>query len=213
MVVDPSYLVQTEAELRQLFGTPSERAQRKQIDRLDDAARSFLAHCTFVAMGTTNADGTGDVSPKGGPAGFVHVLDDHHVAFGELPGNNRLDGFRNLVSDPRTGLLCVVPGSRETLRLNGSAMLSRDPALLATTAIDGKLPKIAVVVRVSEVFVHCGKAVIRSGLWQPDQWPDRSDMVSTACMLATHAKIHDDPTGEQTGATLEVVYERTLWNP
>jgi uncharacterized protein len=216
MTFSPSALaatvVKTKDELRAIFGNPSGRAVRKQIDHIDEAARSFITHTTFLAMGTTNGDGTGDVSPKGGPAGFVKVLDDNHVAFGELPGNNRLDGFCNLVSDPRTGLICLVPGVRETLRLNGSGMVSTDPDLLRLTAIDDRLPKVAIVVKVAEVFVHCGKAMIRSGMWQPELWPDTAAMVSPACIISTHARVENDPTGAQTEIVLEEAYRSGLWN-
>jgi uncharacterized protein len=200
------------AELRELFGHPGRRARDKQIDHIDDGARAFLAHTTFVAMGTTNVNGTGDVSPKGGPAGFVKVLDDHHVAFGELPGNNRLDGFINLMNDPRTGLIAFVPGLRETLRLNGRAMLSTDPELLKLTAIEERLPKVTIIVNVTEVFIHCGKAMLRSGMWTPDRWPDTSDMPSVACIVNAHAGFDSDPDGSGTAAALETAYAKTLWN-
>jgi uncharacterized protein len=198
-------------QLRAIFPPPSATAARKQIDHLDDHCRNFLTHCPFVAMGTTNPDGTGDVSPKGGPAGFMSVLDDHHLAWGELPGNNRLDGYTNLVRDSRTGLLCLVPGIGETLRINGNAKLTTDPALLQQTAIDGKLPKIAVVVHVTEVFIHCAKAIRRSSLWTQAGWPDTTTMTKISCMFVDHARIDGlDP--ETIDANLDEAYAKTLWN-
>lgn len=161
-------------ELRALFPPPSARAVTKQLDRIDDRCRAWLAQSPFVAVGTTNPDGTGDVSPRGGAPGFVHVLDDHHLAWGELPGNNRLDGYANLVRDPRVGLLFMIPGIDEMLRVNGTAWVSTDPALLQATAPDGALPTVALVVEVVEAFIHCAKAARRSGLWDPTRWPDPS---------------------------------------
>jgi uncharacterized protein len=205
------------AELEALFGKPSRRALDKQIDRLDDNCRSFLTHSPFIAMGTTNPDGTGDVSPKGGPVGFVRVLDDHTIAWGELPGNNRLDGYRNLVRDPRIGLLFLIPGVDETLRVNGNGYVTTDPDLLAATSLDvglgARRAPICVVVKVTEAFIHCAKAFRRSELWKPAQWPDTSDMATIACMLVAHAgATAADPDGTLTAAALEGNYATTLWN-
>lgn len=212
MGFQPTSLIRTESELRTLFGNASGRAANKQIDHVDAGAAAFLAHTTFVAMGTTNSVAAGDVSPKGGPAGFVKVLDPHHIAFGELPGNNRLDGFINLLTDDRTGLLAVVPGVRETMRFNGHAMLSTDPQLLQLTKIDERLPKVAVVIKVDEVFLHCGKAMIRSGMWAPESWPDTSTMPTPACIINAHTKTDTDPDGSKTTAALEDAYRVSLWN-
>ncbi len=203
--------ITTVEQLRAIFPPPSATATRKQIDHLDDHCRNFLAYTPFIAMGTTNPDGTGDVSPKGGPAGFITVLDDYHIAWGELPGNNRLDGYTNLVRDPRTGLLCLVPGIGETLRINGNAKLSTDPALLQQTAIDGKVAKIAVLVHVSEVFIHCAKAIRRSSLWTQAGWPDTTEMTKISRMIVDHAHIEGlEP--EVLEASLDETYTKTLWN-
>jgi PPOX class probable FMN-dependent enzyme len=212
MGFEPTSLIRTETELRALFGYPSRRVAEKQIDHIDAGAAAFLAHTTFIAMGTTNSRAAGDVSPKGGPAGFVKVLDEHHLAFGELPGNNRLDGFVNLLTDDRAGLIAVVPGMRETLRFNGHAMLSTDPDLLRLTVIDERLPKVAVVMRVHEVFLHCGKAMIRSGMWAPETWPDTSNMPTPACIFNAHIGTDTDPDGSRTSAALEHAYTTELWN-
>lgn len=214
--MDAAGTVTSISELEALFGTPGRRALAKEIHALDDHCRSFLAHCPFVAMGTTNPDGTGDVSPKGGPAGFVHVLDDHTIAWGELPGNNRLDGYRNLVRDPRIGLLFMIPGIDETLRINGTGVVTTDPALLRATALDvgdgARPPRVAVVVDVTEAFIHCAKALRRSSLWQPSRWPDTGSMATIACMLVAHTGLEGDPDGSKTAAALESAYETTLWN-
>ena len=201
-----------EDELRALFPPPTPRAVAKQIDHLDEHCRSYIAHATFVAVGTTNVDGTGDVSPKGGPPGFVRVLDDHRLAMGELPGNNRLDGYTNLLADPAVGLLFLVPGVGETLRVNGRGLVVTDPEVLDACAIDGRRPKVALGVEVTEAFIHCAKALRRSNLWEPGRWPGLDDMATPACMLVAHARIPDDPDGARTAASLEKVYATTLWN-
>ena len=203
-------------DLAALFPAPSRGASNKQIEQLDKHCRTFLEHSPFIAMGTTNPDGTGDVSPKGGPAGFVRVLDDNTIAWGELPGNNRLDGYRNLVRDPRIGLLFLVPGLDETLRINGLGYVTTDPVLLAATSLDlgggARRAPVCVVVKVTEAFVHCAKAFRRSDLWKPERWPDRSDMGTVGCMLNAHVGFAGDPDGSKTTAGLESNYATTLWN-
>ena len=175
-------------------------------------SRSRRARSPFFVIGTTNPDGTGDTSPKGGPAGFVRRLDEHHLAFGELPGNNRIDGFRNIVRDPRVGLIFFVPGMEETLRVNGTGSVVLDDEVLEAVAIAGKLPKVAVVVETHEVFIHCGKAIRRSSLWDPAGWPDTSALPTAACMMVSHAKVPGDEGGLKTQVMLEEAYKTTLWN-
>jgi PPOX class probable FMN-dependent enzyme len=210
----PSFtnVLTSEAELRSIFPPPGRRAQEKQIDHLDDHCRALIAHAPFVAIGTTNADGTGDVSPKGGPPGFVTVLDDRRLAMGELPGNNRLDGYRNLVANPAIGMLFLVPGIGETLRVNGQGYVTTDPEVLDACALDGRPPKVALGVDVQEAFIHCAKALRRANLWEPGQWPATDDMPTIACMLVAHAEIPGDEDGTKTAAALEAAYATTLWN-
>ena len=205
-------VIESEYELRTVFPPPAGGAVAKQIDELDDHCRAFLAHSPFLVLGTTNPEGTGDTSPKGGPAGFVKVLDANTVAFGELPGNYRIDGFRNIVRDRRVGLIFFIPGLDESLRINGTAVIVRDPDVLAACSIDDKLPKVAVVVTTNEIFIHCGKAMRRSSLWKRDGWPDVSDMATVACMLVAHVKVPGDPDGTKTGRMLEKGYAATMWN-
>ena len=207
-----SGVIKSEAELREILPPPYRRAVMKQIDHLDDNCRSFIAHAPFVLVGTTNADGTGDVSPKGGPPGFVKMLDEHRLAFGELPGNNRADGYRNLIANPAIGLIFLIPGVGETLRVNGRGYVLTDPELLEVCALDGRRPKLVLGVEVVETFIHCAKALRRSALWEPDRWPDVSAMPAPACMLVEHAEIEGDPDGSRTAAALEENYATTLWN-
>lgn len=173
-------LVTSEDALRSLMGRPSELAVKKQIATLDAHARAFIAHAPFVLLATADAAGRCDVSPKGDAPGFVRVLDDRHLAIPDRPGNKRLDGMRNVLANPRVGLLFLVPGRRETLRVNGRACITRDEALLASMEASGKRPQLAIGVEVEELFFHCGKAFIRSAMWQPDRWPDLTGLASAA---------------------------------
>jgi len=194
-------LITDEKDLRALLGSPSEVALKKQIARLDEHCRALIAHAPFAVLGTSGSDGTCDVSPKGDPAGFVRVLDDAHLVVPDRPGNKRLDGLRNILANPHVALLFLVPARGETLRVNGRACITRDPDLLATMAVEGKVPSLAIGVEVEEVFLHCAKAFKRSGLWEPARWPDISGLVSSAKIFHDQVKI--------LGMTVED-YERRL---
>ena len=195
-------------DLRDLYRQPSRLVLEKSIDHVDDGVREFLARSPLFVLATT--DGTGvDASPRGGPAGFVRVLDDHRVAFGDLAGNNRLDSYTNLVAQPAIGMLCLVPGLDETLRINGRAAVSTDPVVREECAIDGKVPKVAIVVAVDECFVHCGKAFRRGGVWDPTTWPSVDERPSPGAMLNDHLSLGLDPAA--IGADLEAGYTKTMW--
>ena len=182
------HVVTTEQELRELFGQPSELAVRKQIASLDPHCRDFIARSPFLLMATANGRGQCDVSPKGDAPGFVLVLDDTRLVIPDRPGNRRFDGMRNLLDNPHVGLIFLVPGVEETLRVNGRASIVRDEALLERLAARGKRPVLAVAVEVEECFLHCAKAFKRSGLWEPGQWPDRAGLASPAQMFLDHAR-------------------------
>jgi len=205
-------VLRTETELREIIRPPGKRAAQKQIDHLDANCRAYIAHAPFAIVATTNLDGTGDASPKGGPPGFVRVLDDHRLAMGELPGNGRVDGYRNLLANPAVGLIFLIPGVGETLRVNGRGFLVTDPAVLDACTLDGRRPALALGVEVVEAFIHCAKALRRASLWDPDHWPDTAEMPTIACMLVRHADIPGDPDGTLTAAALEENYATTLWN-
>lgn len=183
-----SRIVTTEAELREIVGSPSELALRKDIGALDQHARAFIAQAPFLLMATASAAGRCDVSPKGDAPGFVHVLDDRHLAVPDRPGNRRVDGMRNLVENPHIGLIFMIPGREDTLRVNGRAWIVRDDDLLAGMAVQGKRPLLAVGVEVEECFLHCAKAFKRSRLWEPAQWPDPSAVACMAEMLVDQTK-------------------------
>jgi uncharacterized protein len=174
------HLVTSESELRELFGYPSERAVLKQQAVLDEHTRAFIARAPFLVLATSNAAGQCDVSPKGDAPGFVHVLDDTHLLVPDRPGNKRLDGMRNLLENPHVGLLFIVPGREETLRVNGRAYIVRDEDLLDRLVVMGKRPTVGIGVEVEECYLHCPKAFKRSGLWQPESWAERDTLPSMA---------------------------------
>ncbi|MBT4072922.1 MAG: pyridoxamine 5'-phosphate oxidase family protein [Chloroflexi bacterium] len=180
-------VITTEEELREQLGRPSERTRNKTISALDQHCRDLIAASPMAFLATTNADGTVDVAPKGDPAGFVSVLDDNTIVIPDRPGNKRFDGLTNIFTNPGVGMIFVIPGMRETLRVNGTATIVRDPELLESLAVDGKLPWLAIVVDVKEAFMHCPKAFLRSDLWDPNTWPSRDDLPTMACILNDHA--------------------------
>jgi hypothetical protein len=200
--------IDSEAGLREIYRPPRQRSLDKEVDHLDQHCRDFIAHAPFVVLASSDADGRVDVSPKGGPAGFVVVLDDHRLAIPDMSGNNRLDSMRNIVSDGTVALLFMVPGTDETMRVNGRATISVDPSVLDVCPIDGMHANVAIVIEVTTAFIHCAKALRRSGLWQPDRWPDTSDMATPACMLNDHIGLGD---AEESARVLEESYAKTTW--
>ena len=170
-LADP-HAVTTGAEFVALIGSPNERVKMKLRAEIDEVAREFIERSPFVVVATSSADGQLDASPKGDPPGFVHVVDSETLAIPERKGNALGFGPRNVLATGRIGLIFMVPGQRETYRVNGTAHLTRDPELLARLAVSGKPALMATVVAVEEAFFHCGKAMIRSGLWAP---PDEAE--------------------------------------
>ena len=176
--------ITSEAELRDLLGQPMPRVASKDRRRLHARDRDWLAASPFCLIATSHADGTCDVSPKGDPPGFTLVLDDTTIAIPERPGNRRADGFRNLLSNPHVGLVHLVPGRGETLRINGRARLVRDASFFDEMVVRGHRPVLAMVVDIDQVFHHCAKAFRRSGLWDPATW-DEGDLPSRAVIART----------------------------
>jgi PPOX class probable FMN-dependent enzyme len=177
------------ADLRAVVGEPHPRVIAKETPALGERAIAFIGASPFVVIATGGLEGSSDASPKGGPPGFVKVLDARHLLVPEFPGNRRLDGVQNLVGRPGVGLLFVVPGITETLRVNGVGRLTRDPELCARCAVDGKSPWFVVEVEVRQVFSHCGKAFLRSELWNPERWPDPAEIVSPSLTIAERALV------------------------
>lgn len=173
----------TEQQLRDMLGTPTERAVLKERSTLDEHFRAFIALSPFVLMATSAADGTCDVSPKGDAPGFVLVLDERRIVIPDRPGNKRFDGMKNLLVNAHVGLIFVVPGREETLRINGRAWITKDPELLARSVAQGKTPQLAIGVEVEQCFLHCAKAFRRSKLWIHGQWPEPDALASMARVL------------------------------
>jgi len=160
--------------LRAIYPSPSERALKKQLDKLDRHCRSFIGLSPFVVISSVGADGLADASPRGDRPGFVQILDDHTVAIPDWPGNNRLDTLGNIIVRPSVGLLFLVPGVDETLRVNGEAELRDDEDLRSLFERSGKLPRLVILVHVKEAYLHCAKALMRSRLWDPTSRIERS---------------------------------------
>jgi uncharacterized protein len=172
--------ITTVAELEAVVGTPTKAAAEKVRHVLDPIDRLWLEHSPLCLIGTGDAEGNLDVSPKGDPAGqLAHVIDDHTLAIAERPGNRRVDGYRNVLANPRVGLVFLVPGRGDTLRINGRARLLRDAPYFDDLVVKGHRPILALEVAIDEVFYHCAKAFMRSKLWQPETW-DHEKIPSTA---------------------------------
>lgn len=163
--------ITSESELRELLGEPGEGAVKKERSSLHRHDRAWIAASPFCLLATAGADGSCDVSPKGDPAGFVLVLDDRTLAVPDRPGNRRVDGFRNVLANPHVGLIFLVPGRAETLRVAGRARLVADAPFFDRMVVRGHRPTVALLVDVEQVFFHCGRSFHRSGLWKPATWP------------------------------------------
>lgn len=176
-------------DLGDLYREPSSLVTNKVKDTLDPASIAFVGASPFVLVSTAHPDGRCDVSPKGGPAGFVKVLEGDRVAIPDLNGNNLLDSLRNITTNPHAGLIFLGPGRNETLRINGRAIITDDDAVLDLFVEEFRRPKTAIVVDAEEVFLHCGKAFLRSGLWDPESW--RSDVPTGGELLASQLDLGD----------------------
>ncbi|HEX6457286.1 MAG TPA: pyridoxamine 5'-phosphate oxidase family protein [Thermoleophilaceae bacterium] len=177
--------IASEAELRDIIGEPTELVQAKLADRLNDLTRQFIEHSPFVCVATARPDGGIDVSPRGDPPGFVRVLDHETVLLPERPGNRLADTLTNLLADPRIALLFLIPGVGDTFRVNGTAVITDDQELLAPCAVEGKVPKLGILVSVTEAYTQCAKALIRSDLWNPDKHIERSELPKQGEILKT----------------------------
>ena len=159
--------IQTEAQLRELIGEPSPTVQSKIASRLNSVTRAFVERSPFVCLATSDGEGRCDVSPRGDKPGFVKILDDSTLLLPERPGNKLADSLRNILENPRVGLLFFLPGLGDTFRVNGRASLTTEPSLLAACGAAGKVPKLAIRITIEQAFTHCPKAFLRSSLWDP----------------------------------------------
>jgi uncharacterized protein len=182
-------VITSEAELRELMGYPNTRAANKAVTRLDQHLRGFIAKSPFMLIASSDKQGNLDISPKGDPAGFVQVLDDTTLAIPDRPGNRRADTLCNLLENPQIALYFMIPAMQETLRVSGTAQIVRDRSLREQLAHQGKVPELAIVVTMQEGFFHCPKCMVRSHLWQPEQWPDIEGVPTLAQALVDHSNL------------------------
>ena len=177
------HLITTMDQLESLYGEKLPTSMIKEIHHISEGYRKLIEAAPFIAVATSGPEGL-DCSPKGDAAGFVRILDDRTLAIPDRPGNNRIDGFRNIVRDPSIALLFLIPGIGETLRVNGRAAISVDPDLMQSFAVGGKLPRCVLIVRIESIFFHCSKAIVRSKLWEEATKIDRKSLPSTGTIIS-----------------------------
>ena len=182
-------VITTEFELREILGHPEELVKRKTIDYIDENCRAFIEKSPFITIATSDYAGRLDVSPKGDPAGFVKILNSQTLAIPDRPGNRKADTFTNIIKNPNIGLLFIIPGIRETLRVNGTAKIVRDAHVLELLECQGKRPTFAIIVSVKEAFMHCAKCMIRSKLWAPAEELEKPTLPSLGKVLVDHSKV------------------------
>ena len=204
------YSIKSEEELRSIIGYPSELVNKKVISQLDHHCIDFISKSPFLVLSTSDNFGYCDASPRGDQPGFVQVLNEKQLIIPERPGNKRIDTLRNILSNPRVGLLFFIPGLGETLRINGHATIVKDEELLMTMAVSGKTPLLGISVEVDECFIHCAKAFKRSGLWEPETWADKEELPRAAKILLEHAKLPDS-SEESIQKRLEDGYKNRLY--
>ena len=202
-----STTIDSKDALRRVYKTPNPRSVQKEIRLLDRHCRRFVELSPFCVLATSGVGG-GDVSPRGGPPGFVKALDSASLVIPDFPGNNRLDSLENILENGRVGMLFFVPGVDETLRVNGRATLDTDPELRALGTVDGRLPIAVIRVAVEQAYLHCGKALMRSALWDPALHVDRSTLPSIGEMIRDQI---NQQTPAETQAEMLVRYKETLY--
>ncbi len=204
-----SHFITSADELEEVTGAPLPQIVAKEIPALDQMCRDFIGTSPFCLIASANPDGHLDISPRGDPAGFVEILSDTLIAIPDRPGNKRVDTFHNILQDPRVSVIFLVPGKMETLRLRGTARLCADPDLLSGMTMNGKAPKLALLIHIQTIFAHCPKCIVRSHLWQPEEWPDSSHLPNMNAMMVKHARI--DATPEQWFESLKEAGELDLY--
>ncbi|WCB94273.1 hypothetical protein DSM104299_03005 [Baekduia alba] len=175
-------------QLAELYPPATRQAWEKDVARLDDVVRRLIAASPLVIVSSADAEGRCDATPRGGPAGFVSVLDEQHLAIPDATGNRRLDTLTNIIDTGHVGLLFLIPGREQTLRVNGRACVTAAPAVLERAGAVGKPPKTAIVVAADEVYAHCPKALVRSALWKPESWPALDDVPTAAEVMHAHQR-------------------------
>lgn len=205
--------IEEKSVLRTKMGEVGPLAAGKTLKRIDKYAKSYIERSPFLCIGTADENGNADVSPRGDPAGFVRIVDDRTLLIPDRPGNNRVDTMSNIIANPKVGILFIIPGIDDTLRVNGRAEIIDDPAELAPAAVNGRPPKIGIRVHVDEVFFHCAKAFRRSRLWDPAAQQDRSFLPGLAHMVMEQARACEVETEEsdQVEAEIQEEYKTGLY--
>ena len=203
--------VATREELRTIYKTPrpTDGSIRKELKALDGHCRSFIGKSPFVLIGSSDGAGNADVTPRGDRPGFAAILDDRTIAIPDRPGNNRLDTLENILANPSVGLLFLIPGMNETLRVNGDARITVDATLRERLAVDGREPQSVIVVAVKATYMHCAKAFMRSDLWKPESWYDRTTLPTLGQILRDQLALADS--AEATDRWLDDSYKQTMW--
>lgn len=183
---EDDFLIDSEAELRALYGEPDELPVAKVLPRLDAHCRQFIAASPFLVLATHDGAGRCDASPRGDAPGFVDVIDDTHVFMADKAGNNRIDSLLNILRTPDIGMLFLIPGVRETLRINGVARITRAPGLLARHTENGHTPKAGLLIQVRAAYLHCGRSLMKANLWNPETWPNRKVVAAAGRIWADH---------------------------
>jgi uncharacterized protein len=210
---NPEFAITDEQTLRGMFEATHDLAAVKCLNKLDRHSQDFIRRSPFICIGTQNTSGKADVSPRGDPVGFVKILDECTLAIPDRPGNNRLDTLVNIIANPSVGLLFIIPGFDDTLRVNGQATLMTDPEILARMKVNDRTPKLAIVVTVTEAFLHCAKAFRRSHLWSPEHFQDRHEMPSLLKIILdqTTGAPSDENEMRKIDDGLEDDYRKTLY--
>ncbi|MEP6567684.1 MAG: pyridoxamine 5'-phosphate oxidase family protein [Mesorhizobium sp.] len=203
--------VTTRDELRTIYKTPrpTDGSIRKELKALDGHCRSFIGKSPFVLIGSSDGSGNSDVTPRGDRPGFAAILDDRTIAIPDRPGNNRLDTLENILRNSSVGLLFLIPGMNETLRVNGDARITVDATLRERLAVDGREPQSVIVVTVKAAYMHCAKAFMRSDLWKPETWYDRATLPTLGEILRDQMAVAGS--AEATDRRLDEEYKQTMW--
>lgn len=200
--MNDDYIIKSEEELDTIFGEPSPLVQNKSSASLDESMKEFVRRAPLICLSTVDANGHADVSPKGDAPGFIHIDDEGNLLIPDRPGNKLVQGFRNLLVNNKVGILFIVPTMRETMRIKGTATITRDPAILEQLSADDKPALMCTYIKVEECFFHCGKAMIRSHMWKPNQWIKHKDS-----LLAANAKKRLNMEGDEASKALEAKIE------
>ena len=203
-------IIDTEEDLRTILGNPSELVSKKTILNIDKHCRDFISKSPIVFISTSNKQGLCDVSPRGDIPGFVACINDDYLVIPERPGNKRCDSLTNIISNPNIGMIFLIPGLKETLRINGKAFVTNDEDILSKHEVEHKRPKLAIVVKVEECYIHCAKAFMRSKIWQQEFWIMENELPVVPNILADHVN-HERYTSKEISEALEESYSKRLY--